>query len=92
MDCAKCKYCDLDYIWDGEDEYPFYTCEKGHCIDTEDCEDFCEYKKREYKERNTKCDDCPSLSDCMRKHGHIDVTATLDSKQHFFCGNPNCER
>lgn len=48
-DCEKCKYIDIDYIWDDEngEEYPLYTCLKGNdCSLDYECKDF---KARRYK-------------------------------------------
>ena len=87
--CEKCKYSDVDYMWDEEieEEYPVYTCEKGY--DTEIdcvCEDFKEYKPRKYKERYTKCDKCKHLKECIKKCEVIDCTREEDTRQHYIVG------
>ena len=58
-DCSKCKFCDIDYIFDEDigDEYPLYSCEKGNDTSLDfECDDFEEYKPKPYKEEDTRCD------------------------------------
>lgn len=44
MKCPNCVYFDYDYVWDGEEERGFFTCEKEHDDhigwQAEPCEDF----------------------------------------------------
>lgn len=93
--CKRCKYCYIDYIYDDEigEEYPIYTCKKGH--DTEidfECKDFKEYKPRKYKEKDTKCDKCKHLEECIKKYDVIDCTSTEDTRQHYMVGcGSNCK-
>lgn len=93
--CEKCKYSDVDYIWDDEigEEYAIYTCEKGW--DTEidfECKNFKEYKPRKYKEKDTKCDKCRYLEKCIKKYNVIDCTTTQDTRQHYIVGRCcNCK-
>lgn len=45
--CSSCKHFDYEELWDGEDEYGFFHCEKGNIDhiswDAEPCEDYEEY-------------------------------------------------
>ena len=48
-DCSKCKFCDIDYIFDEDigDEYPLYSCKKGNDTSLDfECEDFEKYKTK----------------------------------------------
>lgn len=42
--CADCNHFDYDEVWDGEEEYGYFTCYKGHYErvgwDQIRCEDF----------------------------------------------------
>ena len=105
--CKKCKYSDLDYIFDNEigEEYPIYTCKKGHnkllnfdyvadrqevLIQQEECADFEEYKPKPYKEEDTRCEKCEYLSKCMKECDYIDCTTSQDTRKHIIVGNSYC--
>ncbi len=94
-DCSKCKFCDKDYIFDPEtgDEFPFYSCEKGHDTDLDyECKNFEEYRSKPYKEKDTECDKCEFLSECKREGNVIDCTSFLDNKTHYVCGITSCKK
>jgi hypothetical protein len=84
--CEKCKYSDLDYIFDDEigEEYPLYTCQKGNSVDLDfECVDFEEYKPKSYKEEDTKCDMCKHLDDCKNKGMVLRSTTSYDTREHY---------
>ena len=84
--CEKCKYSDLDYIFDDEigEEYPLYTCRKGNDISLDfECVDFEEYKPKSYKEEDTKCDKCKHLDDCKNKGMVLRSTTSYDTREHY---------
>lgn len=84
--CEKCKYSDLDYIFDDEigEEYPLYTCQKGNDVSLDfECEDFEEYKPKPYKEEDTKCDKCKHLDDCKNKGMVLRSTTSYDTREHY---------
>lgn len=94
-DCSRCKHCDLDYIFDPEigDEFPFYSCDKGHDTESDfECKDFKEYKPKPYKEKDTECDKCEYLSECKSKGNYIDCTTVDDKRRHFLCSKENCKK
>lgn len=83
--CEKCKYSDLDYIFDDEigEEYPINTCQKGNDVSLDfECEDFKEYKPKPYKEEDTKCDMCKHLDDCKNKGIILRSTTSYDTREH----------
>lgn len=91
--CEKCKYSDLDYIFDDEigEEYPLYICQKGNDVILDfECEDFEEYKPKPYKEEDTRCDNCEYLSKCMEECDYIDCTTSQDTRKHIIVGNSYC--
>ena len=84
--CEKCKYSDLDYIFDDEigEEYPSYTCQKGNDVSLDfECEDFKEYKPKLYKKEDTKCDKCKHLDDCKNKGMVLRSTTSYDTREHY---------
>ena len=84
--CEKCKFSDLDYIFDDEigEEYPLYTCRKGNDISLDfECVDFEEYKPKSYKEEDTKCDMCKHLDDCKNKGMVLRSTTSYDTREHY---------
>ena len=84
--CKKCKYSDLDYIFDDEigEEYPLYTCQKGNDVSLDfECEDFKECKPKPYKEEDTKCDMCKHLDDCKNKGMVLRSTNSYDTREHY---------
>ena len=84
--CEKCKYSDLDYVFDDEieEEYPLYTCQKGNSVALDfECEDFEEYKPEPYKEEDTKCDMCKHLDDCKNKGMVLRSTTSYDTREHY---------
>lgn len=101
--CEKCKYSDLDYIFDDEtgEEYPIYTCKKGHnkllnfdyiadkrevSTEQEECADFEEYKPKKYKEKDTRCDKCKNFSKCKNEGNLIRCTTSYDTSEHYIVG------
>lgn len=94
-DCSRCKFCDIDYIFDEDtgEEYPLYSCEKGNetSLDYE-CNDFEEYKPKPYKEKDTKCDKCELLAGCINDGLVIDCTIELDNKHHYIVGRCGCKK
>lgn len=88
-DCSRCKHCDLDYIFDPEvgDEFPFYSCDKGHDTESDfECNDFEEYKPTPYVEKYTECDMCEFLQECMSIGNIIDCTMVDDKRKHYIGG------
>ena len=84
--CEKCKYSDLDYIFDDEigEEYPLYTCQKGNDVSLDfECEDFKEYKPKPYKEEDTRCDKCKNFSNCKNDGVLIRCTTINDTREHY---------
>lgn len=87
--CEKCKYSDLDYIFDDEigEEYPLYTCQKGNDVSLDfECEDFEDYKHKPYKEEDTECDKCYKKNECVEKGYLVDCTFGQDTRQHYTKG------
>ena len=94
-DCSKCKFCDIDYIFDEDigDEYPLYSCEKGNGTSLDfECDDFEEYKPKLYKERDTKCDKCELLTECINDSLVLDCTNGLDDRNHYIVGRYGCKK
>ena len=92
-DCSRCKFCDIDYIFDEDigDEYPLYSCKKGNDTSLDfECEDFEEYKPKPYKEEDTECDKCESLSECIHNE-HIYCTTFQDKRSHVLFDNKMCK-
>lgn len=93
-DCSKCKFCEEDYIFDEEDgeEYQFYICSKGNDTSLDfECKDFKEYKPRKSKEKDTKCDKCNLLDDCIANNLVIDCSEIGNTRQHYICGSNSCK-
>ncbi len=91
--CEKCKYSDLDYIFDEEtgEEYPLYTCSNGNDVSCDyECEDFKEYKHKPYKEEDTKCDKCKNLIYCKSEGRVVDCTMCSDTREHYIVGRLGC--
>lgn len=88
-DCSTCKYCNEDFVFDEEtgEEYPFYTCTKGNDTDLDyKCKDFKEYKPRKYREKDTKCDKCKYLQECIDEGKVIDCRNIEDTRSHYIKG------
>lgn len=95
MNCYSCKFYDTDYEFDGEDEYEIGICEAGHdeYLESEDeCPYFKKYRQRKYVEKDTECDKCEYLSECMENGGYIDCTNLRDTRTHVMCGMENCKK
>lgn len=91
----KCEYYDMDYAWDGEDEWPIDICEAGHdeYLDSdEECPYYKRYRQRKYVEEDTKCDKCECLSECMKRGEYIDCTEIRDTRTHVHCAMDNCRK
>lgn len=90
-DCSHCKFCDEDYVYDDEieDEYSVLYCEKGNDTSLDDeCKDFKKYKPKKHIEKDTKCDNCKYLSDCIARGNVIDCRTISDERSHYtstFC-------
>lgn len=94
-DCSRCKFCDIDYIFDEDsgEEYPLYSCEKGNDTSLDfECDDFEEYKPKPYKEQDTKCDKCELLTECINDGLVLNCTIELDNKQHYIVGMCGCKK
>lgn len=93
-DCSKCKYCIEDYVFDEDtgDEYPLYYCEKWNDTSLDfECDDFEEYKPKKYVEKDTECDKCEYLSECIHNE-HIDCTTFQDTRSHVLCDMTRCKK
>lgn len=91
--CEKCKFHDLDYIFDEEigEEYPLITCQKGNSVALDfECADFKEYKPRQRKEKATDCDKCEYFGYCMAIGNLISCTTLGDYGTHFIGGETRC--
>ena len=91
--CEKCKWSNVDYVFDDEigEEYPVYVCVK--CNDTEiedECADFKEYKPRQRKEKATDCDKCEHFGYCKSIGNLISVTGLGDNFCHYIGGETRC--
>ena len=95
MNCYNCEYYDTDYEFDGEDEYEVDICEAGHSeyLDSdEECPYFKKCRQRKYVEKDTECDKCEYLSECMAKGEYIDCTELGDTRKHVMCAMDNCRK
>lgn len=95
QDCSKCKYSDVDYIYDEEteEEYPLYMCEKKHDTSLDfECPDYKEYKPRKSRERDTECDKCNLLNECKQDGSVLDCTSYTDTRQHYMRGILTCKK
>ena len=85
--CQTCKYHDWDWDWCGDDEYAFEVCRK-HKREIEDindtCNDYKKYKPKPYVEKDTVCDKCKYLKDCIGEL--MKITTILDSRSHYISG------
>lgn len=95
--CKKCKHIGYDCVWDYEieDEYVIYYCLEHHDIEFEnesDCPYFKEFKAEPYEEKDTKCDKCRYLQDCIKRGNVINCATVMDKKSHFVCGLDSCGR
>ena len=89
--CKQCEYFNEDYIFDEEigDEFPLFSCDKGH--DDElfsdcKCPYFEEYRPINYIERDTNCDKCPKLKDCISSGNVLRTTIGVDTREHYIMG------
>lgn len=80
--CENCMYSDLDYVFDGDNECEFYTCDKGY-EPVDNCPHFERYKPKKYMEQSSKCDNCDIVYRCVSV---IEVTTRLDTQRHFVKG------
>ena len=93
-DCLKCKYCIEDYVFDEDtgEEYPLYDCQKGKDTSNDfECEYFEEYKPKKYVEKDTECDKCEYLSECIHNE-HIYCTTFQDKRSHVLCDMTRCKK
>ena len=94
--CEQCEYFNEDYIFDEEigDEFPLFSCDKGHDELFYDCKCpyFEEYKPINYIERDTNCDKCPKLKDCISNGNVLRTTISVDTREHYITGiGARCE-
>lgn len=95
--CVGCKWLDADWLEnDDGDEYEVYYCDK-HVVDgnfdpeeTPRCEKYKKYRPKPYKEKDTLCDTCERLRDCVAGGKVIECTTTLDTRQHYIAGFSSC--
>ena len=95
MNCCGCKFYDTDYEFNGEDEYEIGICEAGHneYLDSDEkCPHFKKYRKRKYVEKNTKCDVCEYLSECMTNGEYLEYTELRDTRNHVLCAMDKCRK
>lgn len=97
--CEDCKFHDIEYMWDEDDEYeeeyPFITCEKGmdeYIGSDEDCPYFHEIKRRKHAEKDTECDKCELLHECIKEGNVMDMTELTDVRQHYIGGRLTCKK
>lgn len=93
--CAQCRFYDFDYEWDGEDdEYEVDICLMHHdeyLESDEYCPFFKKFKPKPYVERNTDCDKCEFLHECIEEGNVLESTTTEDMRQHYI-GGMRCKR
>lgn len=95
MNCFNCKFYDTDYEFDGEDEYEVGICEAGHneYFDfEEECPYFKKHRNKKYVEKDTECDVCEYLSECMAEGEYLDCTEIRDTRNHVLCAMDNCRK
>lgn len=94
--CQGCEYYDIDYAWDGEDEWTIDICETGHdeYLDSEEeCPYYKKYRQRKYVETDTECDLCEFLEQCNENGYVLNCTTRYDDRQHFIKGRGfNCRK
>ena len=93
--CQKCEHYDMDYVWDGEDEWPIDICEAGYdeYLDAdEECPYYKRYRERKYVEEDTECNKCEYLSECIENGEYIDCTTMEDTGIHVMCSMENCRK
>ena len=92
QDCEYCEYSDKDYIFDDElgEEYPLYICKKGNDTSFDfECKDFKKYTTERYVEKDTKCDKCQYLKECMVNYEVLNCTTSEDTRSHYVVGAGN---
>lgn len=73
----------------------FFTCEKGmdEYIDSdEDCPSFREINWWKHVEKDTECDKCELLYECIKEGNVMDVTEITDVRQHYIGGRLTCKK
>lgn len=94
MKCYDCEFYDSDYVFDGEDEYEVDICEADHgeYLDSdEECPYYKKYILPKYDEKDTECDKCEYLSECMGIGEYIDCTTLGDTRTHVMCDMDSCK-
>lgn len=97
FECEKCEYFNEDYIFDDEtgDEFPLFSCDKCHDDELNsdcECHYFKKYKPIKYVERDTKCDKCQKLNDCISNGNVLRATIGEDTRDHYIVGiGARCE-
>ncbi len=95
MSCFNCKFYDTDYEFDRENEYEVGICEAGHneYLDSEEeCPYFKKHRQRKYVEKDTECDLCEYLSECMENGEYIGCTTREDNRNHVICSMESCRK
>lgn len=94
--CDNCKFCNQDYIFDEDEgeEYPLFTCEKGqdeYISSDEDCPFFVKHRLKKHVEKDTKCDKCKFLKQCIFNSNVIDVSEFGDERSHWVGSLETCK-
>lgn len=87
--CLDCKFYDSDWGWDGEDEYRIDICEEGHneyLESPEACPFFRKFRRKPYVEKDTKCDKCKLLQECISAGNVVETTLDVDERRHYIMG------
>lgn len=89
--CSECKFHDWDVEWDEEieDEAVISICRIGHekyLESGEKCPFFKKFKSKPYVEKDTECDKCEFISECIEEGNVISVTRLADERQHYVAG------
>lgn len=87
--CVNCKFYDSDWEWDGEDECRIDICLERHneyLESSEDCPFFQRFRRKPYVEKNTKCDECKLLQECISTGNVVETTLDIDERRHFVIG------
>ena len=98
INCEKCEYFDEDYLFDEEtcDEFPFFSCDKNHNDELYDdlctCPYFKKYKIVRHVEKDTKCDKCEYLQECIDEGKVIDCKNIEDTRSHYIKGLGSCTK
>lgn len=89
--CEQCKFYAFDCVYNNEDyeEYEVEICKEDHdeYLDSdEECPFFKEFKAKPYVEKDTECDECEFLQECIEKGNVLDATRFDDMIHHYIRG------